>query len=257
MSWEITYGAFSAVLLAFCRMGGALFFNPVLSRRSVPAGVRAGLALGLAIIVAPLKGSGMPQEPAAFRLIMLSAQELMIGVACGIVLQFFFYLLFFAGDVIDTGFGLSMAKVFDPGSSIQMSLSGNLLQLLFILYFFATDSHLLLIRVMTASYDVVPMGAARLTGAAGSVLAGLFVTAFDLIMRLTLPFLAASFVLELSMGILMKLIPQINVFVIHFQTKILLGMVLLFLFAVPVTEFMNGYIETMFASMSDLLKAFA
>lgn len=257
MGWEATFEPLAAYLLAFCRMGGAFFFNPVLSRRNVPASVRAGLALGLAILLAPLKGGGLPAGLDAFTLTLMVVRELFVGVVCGLVFQFYFYLLFFAGDVIDTGFGLSMAKVFDPGSSIQMSLSGNLLQVLFVLYFFATDSHLLLIRALAASYDVVGMGAVQITGAVGGALVDLFLTAFSLMIRLTLPFLAASFVLELSMGILMKLIPQINVFVIHFQMKILLGLVLLFLFAAPVAEFMNGYLASLFAGVSDLLRMLA
>ena len=165
------------------------------------------------------------------------------------------YLLFMVGDIIDTGFGLSMAKVFDPGTSLQTSLSGNLMQMLFVLYFFATDSHLVFVRLMAASYDVVGVGAVEFGAQVGSFMMTLFSSAFTLAMQLTLPFLAASFVLEIAMGVLMKLIPQINVFVIHFQFKILLGLVLLFLFASPTANFVQNYMNTMFSKMQQLLGA--
>ena len=72
-------------------------------------------------------------------------------------------------------------------------------------------------------------------------------------MQLALPFIAASFILEISMGLLMKIIPQINVFAIHFQFKVLLGLLLLFLFAEPTSLFLREYINTLFVSMQNLL----
>jgi flagellar biosynthetic protein FliR len=60
---------------------------------------------------------------------------------------------------MDTHFGMSMAKVFDPGTSIQMSVSGTFLNILFLLYIFCTDSHLLLIRIFADSFQVLPAGA--------------------------------------------------------------------------------------------------
>lgn len=258
MTWELLEAQIAAYLLVFCRVGGMLFLNPVFSRRNIPGTVRAALALGLSLILAPVVGGSLPAAYGdTFALILMMSRELMMGAACAIAFQFFYYMLFFAGDVVDMGFGLSMAKVFDPGSSLQISLSGNLFQFLFILYFFTTDSHLLFIKLIASSYDVVAIGAAGITGELGAFGVTLFLTAFNLTVRLILPFLAASFVLELSMGILMKLIPQINVFVIHFQLKIFLGLGLMFLFAAPVAAFMEQYVNTVMHSINDLLGAFA
>jgi flagellar biosynthetic protein FliR len=81
----------------------------------------------------------------------------------------------------------------------------------------------------------------------------LFVNTFSLVMRLTMPFIAADMVLEVAMGILMKLIPQINVFVVSMQLKILLGITLMFLFAAPISNFITNYTDGMLKAMEQVL----
>ena len=254
MNLTVFVDSLPVYLLVFCRIAGIILFNPLLSRSNVPGQVRAGLCLGVTLLLAP----GLMDTAGAFAgpaLLFGMAKELLVGLAAGVVFQFFYYLIFLAGDVIDTGFGLSMARAFDPSTSIQMSLSGNLFQLVFIVYFFATNSHLLLIRLIGASYDLVGVGAASLSGRLAQFMTTLFVSAFFLIMQLALPFLAASFVLEMAMGVLMKLIPQINIFSIHFQFKIMFGIILLFLFAVPTGNFLGSYLDNLLVSIQNLFLA--
>jgi len=137
-----------------------------------------------------------------------------------------------------------------------MSVTGSVLQLVFVLYFFAVNGHLLLIKIMASSYGIVGMGAVNIGPELAKYAISIFLDAFSLAIRLSLPLVAASFVLEIAMGILMKLIPQINVFSIHFQIKIMFGFILLFLFAVPITEFIDSYMYKMFVSLQKLLEVF-
>lgn len=150
---------------------------------------------------------------------------------------------------MDMHFGLSMAKVFDPGTSIQASMSGNLLNAMFLLYFFATDSHLLLIRIFIDSFRILPVGAVSLSAETPQFFIELFIAAFSMILRLALPFVAAEVVLELITGVLMKLIPQIHVFVINMQMKVALGFILLLAFSGPITSFLDNYMRVMLENM--------
>lgn len=240
-----------AWLLVFARMGGLLGMNPLFNRRNVPAMMRAGLIFLLTALIAP----GIAAESLgldamnSFELAVSMLKELFVGFACGYVFQVFYYMLFFAGDLMDTHFGMSMAKVFDPGTNIQMSASGNLLNILFVLYILATDSHLLLIRIFTDSFQILPVGAVLISQEGARFFIDLFVSAFSLAMRLVFPFMAAEFVMELSMGILMKLIPQIHIFVINIQFKMLLGLILLLAFAAPVSSFLDNYMRIMLENL--------
>ncbi|WP_099205305.1 flagellar biosynthetic protein FliR [Scatolibacter rhodanostii] len=253
MTSSVIIESLSTYILVFCRMGGMIFFNPLLSRKNIPSQVKTALVMGITLLITPSLSATAPSEFTDFVFIWTMIKELFVGFAFGTVFQFFYYMLFAAGDIVDMGFGLSMAKAFDPGANIQVSMSGNIFQILFIMYFFVNNCHLILIKLMVSSYDLVNLGAVTFGSSVGSFMMTLFSSVFTLSIQLALPFIAASFILEISMGLLMKLIPQINVFSIHFQFKVVFGILLLFLFAEPTASFINKYINTMFMSMQELL----
>lgn len=241
-------------ILVFSRMGGMIFVNPLFSRRNVPMRVRAGLVFAISILLAPSMDG---QAVAAYNGLEMAGamlKELAFGVSFGLVFQIFFYMLFTAGDLMDTVFGLSMAKVFDPINGLQTTLMGQYLQIMFVLYFFATGSHLLMLKLFSYTFEVIPVGGYTLAvEAVGSFLLSLFNTAFLLIIKLALPFVAAEFLVEGTMGILMKLIPQIHIFMINMQFKIIVGLVLVVLFAQPMGDFVESYLGVLMESMQQLL----
>ena len=239
--------------LVFIRVGGMIFFNPFLDRKNVPTQFKIGYALALSLLIIPSVSAEAVSGLEGFSLVLAMIKELFAGLCFGFVFQIYYYMLFVAGDVIDMGFGLSMAKAFDPSTNIQSSLSSSLFQLILVVYFFVTDCHLIFVKLIVSTFDLVGIGALNFGTDIGSFVCAQFVAAFGLIMHLAIPFMAASFVLEIGMGVLMKLIPQINVFSIHFQFKILLGLALLFLFAVPITEFIQSYINELFVQMQNLV----
>lgn len=252
MEIDLLLTGMATYILVFARIGGMIFFNPLLSRRNLPTQFRLALVLGITILIAPVLPVGVVATMSDIEFMLALMRELLLGVAFGFVFQSFYYLLFTAGDIIDMGFGLSMAKAFDPGSSVQVSMSGNLFQFLFIMYIFVTNSHLVMIRLMAGSFGIVPMGTVTFGAEVASFMLTMFSDVFLLMMQLTFPFIGAAIILEASMGILMKLIPQINVFSINFQLKILFGFTLLFLFANPISQFLVAYVDTTFRSMAQL-----
>ncbi len=246
-------GNLEAYLLVFVRMTGMIALNPLFSRRGVPLIARTGMILATTILLAPTVPVALPQQMDTLLLILLMFQELVVGALCGLIFQLFYYMIFFTGDIMDMQFGLSMARVFDPGTSIQASISGNLLNILFVFYFFATNSHLVLLQAFGASYHLVPVGTVQISGEVQGFLITLCSTVLSMALRLALPFVAAEFVIEVAMGILMKLIPQMHVFVINIQLKILVGIFLLLAFAQPIGDFMDRYMEAMLHSVETLL----
>ncbi len=180
----------------------------------------------------------------------------MIGITLSYIFAIYYYMLQFSADMMDLQFGLSMAKAMDPQTQIQTGISGNLLTIVFMLYFFATNSHLVLLQVAAYSFIVIPAGGEGIliSNMAGFVME-IFSSIFSLALRLCLPYLITGFILEISMGILMKLIPQIHIFVIHMQAKIILGVVLLLLLASPLATFIDNYIMSALKHMQDALSA--
>lgn len=244
-------------ILVFVRMGAMLFFNPILSRKNIQARFRIALVLGLTLLIAPNLNTDALKVNTDIELVIAIIYEIMLGVVFNFVFQFFYYMLFLAGDLLDFQFGLSMAKVFDPGTSIQMSISGTWLNILFMLYFFSTNSHLVFIQLMASSYTILPVGSTQFSGDVSEYMVQLFILIFTMIMKLVVPFVAMEFIIEISMGILMKLIPQIHVFVINIQFKILLAFTMLFLLAEPISDFLDGYIISALNSAQQMLNVIA
>ena len=239
-------------LLVFARMSGFIFFNPLLGRRSIPSQVRAGLVLLLTLLIAPaLQGPEISHD--SVDMLFSLFRELALGFICGFIYQIFYYLLLFIGDWMDTEFGMAMAKVFDPATNIQISLTGNLLTILFALYIFVTDSHLVMIQIFALSFKIIPLGAAKLSPEAFQFVLQLFIDVFSLVLRLLMPFTVVEFSLQIVMGIMMKLVPQIHVFVINFQLKQLLGLATLFLMGPVVASFLNNYIVIMLENINRAL----
>lgn len=244
-------------MLVFVRLIGMFAFSPLFSRRNAPNMVRIGLTLVLTLLIAPTTYLDPALVANTFDIVAAIVKELLIGLVCGFVFQIYHYMLLFIGDVLDTQFGMSMAKVFDPGTNIQMSITGNFLNILFMLYIFATDSHLVMIQIFATSFDIVSLGTATLSSSIATSMIELFLATFSLAFRLAIPFIATEFILEISMGVLMKLIPQIHVFVINIQLKMLLGIFLLLAFAGPISSFVDNYMRLMLEHIGNVIYIFA
>ncbi|MGN0622997.1 MAG: flagellar biosynthetic protein FliR [Oscillospiraceae bacterium] len=242
-------------IFVFVRLAAIILFNPVFSRQNIIAPVKVGLIMCLTVIITPLVP--VTEFDSGFiGFVFCIAKEFFIGFLLGFVFNIYYYMLMFAADIMDTQFGFSMAKVMDPQTRIQSAVIGNLMNVMFMLYFFVTNSHLVLIDTAVHSFDVIGAGAQSISIKGGCSFAiGLMSSICLLALRLALPFVAAEFVLEVSMGILMKLIPQIHVFVIQMQGKLLLGIIMLMALAVPITNFVDNYIAEMFGDVNKALEA--
>lgn len=245
-------------MLVFARMAGIILFNPLLSRNTIPAALRTAIAFGVTILIAPMVPLPENYDSGMFDFLLYFGKELFIGFLLGYVFNIFYYMLITAGDILDMSFGFAMAKMFDPATNIQSAFTANIMNLLFILYFFATNSHLVLIETAVQSYELFSVGAEGLDLLSACQFAvDVFANAFGLAIKLAFPFIAVEFILEISMGILMKLIPQIHVFVIEFQFKILLALLMLFVLANPISVFIDNYIIIMFDNINEALGAAA
>lgn len=134
-----------------------------------------------------------------------------------------------------------------------MTVTAALLNVLMVLTFFAENGHYTMLRIFLSSQQVVPYGQVMLGQQAASGVTEVFLSCMMLAVKLSLPILAAELLGELGMGILMKAIPQINAFVINIELKVIIGLVLFFLFLTPISEFLLGVESEMLRTMSRVL----
>ncbi len=239
--------------LIMMRMAGFVLLNPILGRNSIPMFVKSGLILVLTFLLYSFS-QGEPIEvtsPLVYSILLI--KEFVIGYFLGFVIQLFSMVITFAAAVIDFQMGISMAMIYDAQNNAQIPLSGSIYNVFFMLLFFATDAHLAMMKILLTSSDVVPYGEVAFAGGAFWAMLDIFSECIVLAMKLAFPILAAEFIVTMGLGILMKMIPQINVFVVQIQVKIIVGLALfLFLFA-PMSDVLEDLITSMLQQMRDIL----
>jgi len=247
------WSAFTLFLYILARMSGFVLFNPILSRTGFPAIFRAGVILVLSISVYAAEGGAAAVPYTTLELIVRLLLEMGLGLLVAFLMRFFFYIAEQAGDVVDVQMGMSMARTYDAGSQTSLTVTANLLNALMMLLFFAANGHVTMLRLMLTSGEIVPYGAARLTGEAASRMVELFAGCALLAVKLSLPILAAELLGQVGMGVLMKVIPQINVFAINIELKVIIGLVMLLLLITPMSEFLLEAEGEMFSGLQEVL----
>ncbi len=240
-------------LFVTARVGGFVLFNPILGRTNIPAAFRTGMALVLSVFVTSVTEQRPAQPSGLAEFMVLMLLEIFIGFLLGMAVNFFFYIPQLAGSMIDTQMGMTMNQMYDAGSAANMSVTGQILNVLMLLLFFAGGGHLTLLRMFITSEQIVPFGQVAVGLPAYELLLELFVECTVLSVKLCMPVLAAELIAQVGMGVLMKVIPQINVFAINIELKVIVGLALVLVLTVPFSEFLLQAELAMLNALHDVL----
>ncbi len=249
----IDEGALTLFLLITARMSGFVLFNPLLGRQNFPGAFRAGFVLVLSAFTYSVTGGRLEPPAGVLPLAAAILMELAVGFVLGMIVHFFFYIPQMAGLSIDTQMGMTMNQIYDAGSQSSMSVTGTLLNTLMILLFFAGNGHHTLLRIMLTSGEIVSYGGVSIGNDLTNLALELFAECTVLAVKLCMPILAAELIGQLGMGVLMKVIPQINVFSINIELKVLIGLILLLALMLPFSEFLLEAEQLMLDSLHDML----
>lgn len=239
--------------LVVMRISGAIGLNPIFSKNNYPSRAKAALIFCVSLLVY-LGAEDLVYQPASlleFGVMLL--KEFMIGAVLGFVVELAFLVVRFATGVIDNAMGLSMAQVYDPQTQTQVTVTTNVYNAFLILLFFATDGHVWLIRLFYQSADIIPFGAVTIRLELYQEILQIFIDSITMGLQYAFPILAMELVTEAAIGILMRMIPQINVFVVNFQLKIIVGlMMLLYLFS-PMSDKLYVILKNMYQNLEKIL----
>jgi len=245
---------FQSNLLIFARVLGIFMFNPLLARRNTPQIARIGVTLFVSMIIV----MGIPVAPAdiggpAGVYILALLRESIIGISLGFITDMFFYTVQVGGEIMDMQSGLGMAKVFDPGTNVQMSVMGSFVSFMMYLYFFATNMHLTYIRLITVSFDIIPLGSAWFSPSFAFGIAGSYALILALVVKMALPIIVSQMIVQFCMGLMMKSVPQIQIMIVNLQIKVAFGFFVLYLVAVPLSEFIDRYMNIWLETLENAL----
>ena len=235
-------------LLVFARVGAMIMLLPAIGQAGIPSRVRLLLALAIAVAFAPTVASNYPSTAPAttLQLGLLIIQEVTCGLLVGAMASIIMSALQVAGYVIATQTGLAYAQTIDPTQGTQGAIVGTFISMLGVTMIFATDLHHLAIGAIAGSYRLIPPGAELPTGDMAELTIRLVSGAFALGFQLSAPFLVFSFATTAAIGVLARLMPQLQVFFIATPINILTGFLLMMLvLGTMMTLFLNYYASTM------------
>jgi len=245
---------FELFLLMFMRMSGLFLILPVFGTRNVPVIFRIGLALSLAYLV--MRFYNLPDDftmETYIQLAYFSLIELVVGLGMGYISIVAFSTLIMAGQLIDTHLGFGLVNIFDPQSGMEVSLMGKFKNIFAIVVFFAIDGHHALIMLIMESLEIIPVGDVRLDTGAFLGILEIFVYFFTFAVMISIPVIAATFLVEIIFGIIVRTIPQMNIFVLGIPLKIVIGLIALYMLIPVYMDVMEGMFGDMIRAMQDYI----
>jgi len=215
-----------AVALLFARIGAMIMLLPGFGEPAVPARVRLAFALLLAVALAPALGNRVPEPAAsAWGMGLQVASEVLIGVMLGGAARLLVSALATAGQLLGLEIGIAFAQTADPTQTQSGQLLAVFLGVFGLALIFATGLDHMFLRGVAGSYDVIALGAPAPVGDAAELALEVTAAAFRTGFQIAMPVIAAGLIFRVGLGVLSRLIPQIQVFFVALPLQIMGGLV--------------------------------
>jgi len=213
----------------FVRMSALFLAAPIFGASTFPVRARILLAVGATLLIAPAVPAVVPVDVLSVAGVLLGAQQVVIGMAMGFIVQLVFAAAVIAGQSLAMTMGLGFAMSVDPQNGVQVPVLSQLYVILATLIFLAVNGHLMLINSLANSFTLLPVGlyGFRETFALDIVLLGsqMFISA----LLIALPALTAILLINLAFGVITRAAPQLNIFAVGFPVTIFAGFVFILL----------------------------
>jgi flagellar biosynthetic protein FliR len=242
-----------ALLFVMIRVGAAFVAAPVFGAMQVPLQVRIVLSGAIAVLAMQAKGIEPPTAIFALTTFLMAAQEALVGLALGFIVQIAFAAPLLAGEAISGAMGLSFATAIDPQNGAASQAVGQFMSVVMTLLFLALDGHLILTDLVVRSYDALPPGNAWLAPERLKAIAMFGSYAFMAGMLLALPVGFTLLSLNLIVGMLSRSAPALNLFAVGLPASLITGLIALAIAFPAMGDFMSGIVREGLAAAQQLV----
>lgn len=246
----LTIDNFEVFILILVRITGFISTAPFFSLKNVPNRVKIGFAVFLSAILFFTVSPVVPEYNGVIGYAVIVVGEALAGVVMGFFANVAYYIIAFAGELIDMEIGFSMVSQFDPTTNIQTTITANLYGYLVTIMMIITNLHHYFLRAIIDSFQIIGLGETKLNPNAYQLMAKFLVDYFIIGFRIVLPIFAAILIINTVLAILAKIAPQMNMFVVGMQIKIFAGLIVLML----IIELIPSVADFIFNEMVTLLK---
>jgi flagellar biosynthetic protein FliR len=241
----------AAFMLVFARIGAMVMLMPGFGEVNIPTRVKLTIALGLTLIILPLHRAAYNVDMTSIvPLLVLMLHEIIIGIVLGTTARVTLSALQVAGQIIAQQLGLGFVTSVDPTQGEQGVLIGNFLTMLGLTLLFATDSHHLVIAALNDSYKIFAPGELMSSGDVAQLATNAFAAAFKIGTQLAAPFLVFGLVFNMGLGILARLMPQMQVYFVGVPLSIVIGFLI---FAAVLATMMGTYLDYFIGVLHEMM----
>lgn len=240
-------------LLVFMRITGFILLNPIFGRSSVPNLLKVAFSFLFAIIVTPTINVTVNID-GVVQMIFAAVIELCIGLAIGVIMNIVFAVVTVAGEYVDMQMGLGMAMMYDPNSRVNMPIMANFFNILLIVVFFAGNAHLALLSLLADSFKAIPPGTAYPTAQSAQFIVAMGKDMFELGLRMAIPVISIEIIGLVAIALIMKAVPQINIFTVGIQIQSIIGIVVILLAAPLLTVLCDRLTAYVLEKTAELIK---
>lgn len=240
-----------AFLLVFSRVGAMVMLMPALGETAIPQRIRLVMALAVSFLLYVVLRGSLPQMPSSpYLLAILIIFEILTGLLIGASIRLLLSALHVAGTIIAMQTGLALAQAFDPIQGAQSALMSTFMTLMAVVLIFTTNMHHMMISAMYDSYVLFPVGMDLHMSDFAEVVVDTVANSFLLGVQISAPFIVYGLIFNVGLGILARLMPQLQVFFIAMPLNIIAGFVIL---GMVIAAGMNWFLLNMESSLGVFL----
>src|SRR6201989_733184 len=241
----------AAFMLVFARIGAMVMLLPGFGETNIPVRIKLAIALALTLIILPLHRAAYQIDMQSMApLMVLLGHEIAIGIVLGATARVTLAALQVAGSVIAQQLGLGFVTAIDPTQGQQGLLIGNFLTILGLTLLFATDTHHLVIAALNDSYAIFAPGELIPSGDIASLAPRAFAAAFRIGAQLAAPFLVFGLVFNMGLGVLARLMPQMQVYFVGVPLSILAAFLIL---GLVIASMMGTFLDYFISVMREMM----
>lgn len=239
INYDVALGQFEIFILILIRIATFIYVAPFFNIAHTPAKLKIGFAVVVSVLVFELNADMTVDYSGLLDYAVIVMKEAVVGLLLGAMTSFCVQIIMFAGRMIDLDIGLSMASLFDPTTKAQVGIMGNLYYYTLMLLLIISGLHRYLITAIVDTYEVIPVNGVKFSTSIYDTVINFMSDYFVIGFRIALPVFASILLLNCVLAILAKIAPQMNMFVVGMQLKILTGIVVIFAVIVMLPEVSN------------------
>lgn len=242
-----------AFMLILARISGMVMLMPGFGEMGIPAWIKLALAIAISAVLFPLVRTSLPaMPPLVFGLMLAVGTEALIGLFVGGMTRLLLGALHVGGTIIAFQTGLAAAQGFDPSQQTQSAIIATFMTLVGVNLIFVTNMDHMLVHAMFDSYSIFTPGNLPQVGQFSMIAIDTVTRSFNLGLQIAAPFLVFGLVFNIGLGLIARLMPQLQIFFIAAPAQILLGFAI---FAAVLASTMMWFLEHFQAGLSPFLNA--